>query len=1250
MNYKTSLLEQWEAKLAPLLRAGRIRWLTETPLTVPEVEQIEAEIRLLIQRYSLRSSTERLGRTCPATFAVYLAYKAAHNPSRSLWQYLARTFNVKESDLQNARWGATFLRILKRFGLPTVEEGHKYVQTMRLHGGIPAYSLPDFFEHVVLLSLEHPEYSGLPLEEALKRIKQRWEYKYAIDQPVRLWLEEGQGARWFAQLREAVQKIWQGEPVDPAPLPPYVWDALYQYLTRRGELRAQQEARRGWRPPRLLYRGDDVFLVYLPEQRLRQRPATLYQWVIEVGETALTRRMRVRRRGAEAWIAEAEEALSSLPAGKGEFTVTLQALMEQGGEWMSVRRWRLRGIAHQLPLMAFRYEDGQALLPATVLPSTVSWLLVPEGHRIHIVPEARKRVVEEPFVFPEGWHGAAYDLHEASAVEVYDAQGNLLGRLPVEEYRQPRLEGKALTPAPDGAPWFIGQAPILWLPVRPLAKGQTPESVLAQWRIRLQSDEQAHPEGLWQNRDFAGEQVVEQDNGLWLRVLLNPPLSRSVQLIAGRFRLECSGPGLPYWSTSFFVWPHIEIRHLKPCYSPTAQEGPPEIALWFSLQGRIKAAGEGVAVRPKGKGLFEVRVAPENSAALLHLELPEASLAALPLRLPLPRPQWRVVTWPEAETWSVRPVPISLDRLLAHLDKPSQPPVLALNLPCTEVRSLHLRLVDLENQDGEEALRRIEGEELSRQGSVVLLDLRRLSDDLRKAKENPRVLFLGLEAIWQTEGEEHRALLLRLTQGIHLKVPPWLEYRPDGVWLHWYEPSPLRHRRAFLWSRWQPWMRPLVLALPDQAQPGESAGWWMTLLEQEGIPISLPPGKYDLLFTTALPWERIAPPREPPTEHPALVSVQTVSPEEHLHRLKQRREKAKPGQAFRLTFEQAAIADDLGDTKQRAEALKWLNSHWRDASPKLLLALHRWLEPRDALSAKSIRYYLYRLPILKKAQTITLGVTPQEARAFLGDYFTPLLNNPNVPLKPEAAALFLELSDDPAVVSIALHRLLTAQGDRWEERALAFLLQAIAGLTLTPEDAADFLLLEKVPEQQREGWLGYLLQTPPTSARQALLHALAQRDAFPQYLVRPGYWVCSDAGWGRIERIRVQGEETDLWVREPNRDAAVVLEVRLRAGDEAGTDNQKEEWAWLDWGQRRIQLRAQPDDEPLKQAWVCTKCRRFLSRSVDIVREEHTRAAHRGLSPAFAPVTLPARWRPEQAYFSAHPPQDVFACEEETQP
>ncbi len=127
-------------------------------------------------------------------------------------------------------------------------------------------------------------------------------------------------------------------------------------------------------------------------------------------------------------------------------------------------------------------------------------------------------------------------------------------------------------------------------------------------------------------------------------------------------------------------------------------------------------------------------------------------------------------------------------------------------------------------------------------------------------------------------------------------------------------------------------------------------------------------------------------------------------------------------------------------------------------------------------------------------------------------------------------------------------------------------------------------------------------------------------------MIQAGTWLLCDAGWARIERMVLpSGEVATGSVR---RTAPARLLATLRPGTDA-------EVIEIDLIERRLVF------EEAERVFVCGRCNTFISRDLNLLLNQHNRAAHGGTGPRYRQAQQ-NKWTLSRCVFSAQPPANVF--------
>ncbi|GAB4456346.1 MAG: hypothetical protein Kow0070_06260 [Anaerolineales bacterium] len=1118
-------LQDWENLLSPHL--SNIELLSEMPLDRAAHTQLEQVLADFVQRHGLTEATRRLRQDYPAAFVAYLAFKAAFNEDRGFWDNVARAIGLESPQPlfhPAHHWGQTFLEIIEAH--PNLRQfrgdwGHEYLTPIRLHGGIPAFSLPDFFQYILLPSLEKAPYDGLEDAEALHQLLNHYAAQLFVDDVVRHFFHHSgdAGLSFFSKCRRMARLAGAGQPL-PAPaelgLRPYVVQAFETYQARQ----TTPALRR--RRPRLFFDPyAPGFRIVLPPQPLnleqagQRLEARLFD--PESGETYATQpSLRPVRQGQDWFSPEVEwtleEPLPSVQAGlfpAGQetplYTYTLRLLPPPGYP----------------PLVVFDYEKTRQVSLAPSLPARDLWLLCPADCELHAEPAARCIESLPPFAPPwQGWQASAWNLSETRLLRLLHEGQDVCPPISVSRPLEPSLSPSSLPPhvlAVEEKPLY-NAAPQVCLP---LQNPVSPAAELDAWTLRLESRYAARPQGKWEAKASDLPFVIEDGEA---RLSLADWLGEQP---IGTYHLSLEQRGRLVSELPFRVCAGIQISSLRPYYLPDAN-GAGEVSFQVHLPAGVSLYAEDdettLFPRPSGEGVG-VRVSPRASQANLRLELPAVPEAIrLPLRVAVPRLRWALMLEKGAAIeWTHQPVARSLAELLQ-----ANQPRLRVELPLMDsakpLAALHLTAPGVDRP-----LQAPESRSLSAQW--LEFNLAGFSDTLRAHPEES-VFEFRLELL--DAGQELNITLpvLRLSRPLEIQTCH-MEATPDGGWtLHWYEPRPLRHRRLRVWSLWQPWLDPIEIPLPDDAPPSDSApspGWWMTPLPPE---VSLPPAHYRAEFVAVAPYEKNPLSPLPP---PHALTIEMLTPQARLTQLESVLPEKKPSLAFARHFEKLCVYHSLGWRDKVQEEIQGCLAHWRDASLIHLEALVRWLgEYESKENCRAFLMYLFREENLKRLEE------ERHPPEFVQRYLNNLRDARTI--HPESARHVLKLAREPEVILRALQLLLTSSAE--ESRRVFWDLLAQGRLSET--DAA--ALLKDSPDFAR-----HLLQESPASPmRTRLLRALSRHMDLPEYLVKVGYSVLCDAGWGRILEIRGAQRENLFFPTEET--PTLVIEFLHWAGQTAELD------------------------------------------------------------------------------------------------
>jgi hypothetical protein len=1208
-NTRMSLTD-WEKTLSAY--CAHVAHLSEIPLTPFDIDQIGQHLKALLKRTQANQLKDQITRY-RSTWVVYMAAIAARNDDLGYWDALAASLGVSGAKLPTTFIGSAFLRAVEQIGLPdyTNVGGYRYVTPIRLHGGIPAYSLPDFFEHVLMPAVRERELADLTPAEQIASILARPTVEFFVDSPVRNYLKYGgkTAIEFFAACTNMARVVLHTHDLPSSQtlgLPSYVVAAFQDFMEARLQVTQGQKRLRA---PRLLldpYSSVELFRLELPAEPVdADRSTWRHHWTISLAEGASSahpqiERVRVRRIGYDQTTEPRTVALDFPP---GQVRIEFWATAPEEDEATKpelIGRWAVSLVPAlgQAPLLAFRAPVGQSVRTDLTLPAERLWLLYPRWVQIGLIGNGRcTQQFSELIGNWSDWQIEEWDLSDATAL-VLESKHNAEWRFAIRgQTQEPRLEGgerlSEVNNAED-APFYVGEPPHLRLP-RLLDLATADE--LKMWRVTVSSRWAAYPAlpeaAPRPLADWAQHVTVKEDGVVFplAAILGTKPM--------GLYTVAIEGPHKMRSTMRLYVWPEVALRDWRPHYLPGPQGAEPvvfSITVPHEHRVVVQPGTEGIEVKLDGDAnCYKITVAPNSSEAPLFLEAPQPG--GEPIRLALhvrvARLRWKLTTEDRGGEWSTTPIRLPVDGLVQ-----SQSSYLTLELDADVWPACKLMLNDASIND--DSLQEGDWHKPQHGQQRLHIRLAEYTDTLRRLTDCPIFGFA-----LRVSGNELDARLPLLYLNRNLEVTAvLLDWTPDGVTrLHWEARHRLRNRRVRLWSAWQPWTQPHEFSIPDEVATTE-------LSEEPGsgkfeLPISLPRGWYWISLRTAPAWEQLAAPPEPTV---GVLLAQDVDADWRLLELEADN---TPGNIYANHFERACIYATQKVDHHLAQEIQWLNAHWADADPGHLFALWKWLMTRDAATARAVRIRMYAPEKLREV------LTNEAFTALRGQYLEGFTATKAI--KPESALLVLDSRLHPQIENHAL----TVLMKRRQPRSVTHLVETVAQGGMSERDALALLQLD-AEFAVRE------LRSQPNSPVQARM-ILALLPLVPSIqLVALGDWVHTEAGWGRIDKILADGVERQWF--DPEADTP-HLKVLLRPGQ-----NETQISVMLD-----TKTIAFPQRLTLYQCAKESGCNGFVSTWLDDVTYQHNRSSHLGIGTAYRTLSTNTwRYRSQPTY-SRQRPADPFA-------
>jgi len=1039
-------LDQWEKRLAPYF-GRQLRMIGEIPILRQEMEDMAAGVRGCIQRQGLPRATEILDAQYPYTYLVFLTAFGAYNTARDYWGALGEEIGAAREHLFNHHWHQRYLEKVKRRGLRYFEETEsatRYVTTIRYHGGIPVYSLADYFRHFVMPSVERPELAEVSAQQALTVLLRT---AHNVDSPVINFLENsgGLGEAFFEACRQLARHYHQQDEVLPAvnlDLPERVVRAFENFVQDE-LLPAEGEAKLRLRKPVLLFTADPTasahLYVRLPEQEIPLRFAEgRLEW--RIGWPGLAQELRrpcqIRMRRQHVVVEEDYLPVNAVPQ---RVQAALMFIPGDASE-KPLRRWLLplMATASAEQALAFR-ADGAALRPGEPLPAEEVLLVYPADIELKVEGGASGPSHHLGHLYGawSGWQANGWDLSQAWSVQML-RQGHpvgeplpVAGKLPVPELLGTPLRYNA---DPGGTQLYLGEPPTLRIPLRadiPLNRA------LARWQLDLRSSWSAQPVIQQSSPLEQFQNIITVQEG-WAHVPLSHFLGSAP---IGTYTLCLRRPFEEEIEFHFRMWPKLMVVGLKQTIFPTTEGSEAQIITLrlpeeASCEAQTGAAGLEIAHKDYG---WEVTIPPEGIRADIDLIWGQTAGEAIrvPVYIPIPRLRWALALDQDQGQlqWSTRLIQRPIDQILQ-----SKSAALHISMHGLETAyRLSLEVVDVDSGQ----VRQSE----SFQKTPFAPDWQRLSLGKMRDTLSHAGSLVRLDLIYQEkrESEEIGIPLMLLSRqlevsDVELQTIGELRWR-----LTWKQRYPVRNRRVLIQPAWQPWQEAWEFQIPDEQADNLILG-----------NIGLIPARYQLHFYTA---PKDAPPLKAMPLDAKVVCIDLCTPEERLAELEAQTHNAVAHQidetVFRSALESACIYEDLAQPQPRDEKLsKLTKSIIHITNLPLLLGFFRWLEEHNVQSPFNsiLRRYMFKQELVQQILARYRKDNP-DLRAYLS--YVPKVRN----IYTESAYLIARQCDHPGILIACLQCLLQKE----DPRLLPFIAEMIVGARLSNEDAADLLA-------QKPGW------------------------------------------------------------------------------------------------------------------------------------------------------------------------------------
>lgn len=1155
-----------ELHYSPQLRG--VELVGEIPILKDEISLLAGLFRDVFLRHSPKEALEAIAEGAPASFVIFLVGQGVYGYNGGdYWSSVEEALGCKTGYI----FGQAFERIIRSRRLAFFEELQKksarYVSLILAHGGIPVYSLDDYFSNYVLTSVNRPQYMGLEGEEALNALLSS-SVVTTTDKPVTHFLEYGGKVALdiFNRSRRLLLEWQAGQTistVEDMGLPRHMVEHFLNWVKTKDTIATSIKSNRNrlQRPDFCLDPwGLGVFLK-LPPQSVPLLDAPDCRWIIQTGNSTKEIPIEIDSQGYTRETTIRIDIVSDICIVK----------FVQGNKEFE---WKFDS-----PNLIFVFDPKQGSFSSRFTNNEV-WVIYPREMECTIT-EGNGYQIEELPSLPGTWRSLkaeGWELTNARKI-TFSAQGTPVKVYEIKQHewmQPPFLSGgtRIRTNLHGNDTLFIGSPPRVRIPV---LDGIDLPDLLDRWRISIKPVGLADPETPLQARLSELPDAALSISSYGVDILLEHESLLNIRP-AGVFQIIMWGPLGQDVTYKIACWPECDISGIEELHIPDRQGALPiqiEISAGLLDQLEFGDGKKDFNIRNTRPGFFSVTVPPEKSRINMKIvrEMREGILS-IPLEFRVRRLRWQLITQDLLEAWSDNLLEVGAESFVQM-----RSPLLLVSIPGLDSESvdLYLRLLDLNSNE----LLRIDPARRNQKhsGDFWRFDLNVLQSNLRES--SAPILRLELVARGIAQDNQIQLPVVSFTRSIEIQKISMNLQEDDSKYaldLRWHEPSPLQNRCIHLWSLWRPWEPVLRIGIPDNAQNQH-----IIYLNKD----EFPGGEYYLGFAIVDPWVSAPPPADPPEEGEPGSFIFALASEKRLAQLE------KHAQSFEDHLELLLIKSTNQNYLENTRDIQLCLSNLRYASGKQLLTFKVFLEKLEQNT------FLEQMGE-KAINADILGMLLDEVK-------TGKLTTDNISSILKYAPAVNQWSN------ASCELLLDFEDPRWRVKALQGL------VTKNPELAAKGTLvmikkggvnIEEAVELLYDNRLQIIdaLRTnyPGDTTAQKIMDFLQLYDPYSGLpMVRVGTWVRTDAGWGKIETIQDMSSHTSVEEFMENQ-GEYKLVVRLHIEIDPNLEGER---AVIDMKEKTVTF------QRAKNTYVCDHCREFMSTHRDMYKF-HIAQKHPGQYPA----------------------------------
>lgn len=1134
----------------------------------------------------------------PYSFLTFMVGMGIYEyDNEGLWPAIEQELGLST----HTRVAHTFEELLNHFGFPLFEklrdQSMRFITPLVMHGGIPIYSLDNFFEHIVLPSLQKPEYIGLTGQKLIEEMLDRTTRQ--VNKPVQYFLQfGGETAADLLSRSRKMAKAWldnkEKMTAETAGLPIHIVDAFYEWIVKNENQvsRTHASSRQRLLKPELCLDpwGLGVF-IRLPEQKLLDESIQNVEWVIDCD--GLTKNLPAQiRRQADKVVALERLFIPTKICSQYRIELNIEE---------NKFSWVLQGLSSEKPYLVFNPDHDPAPTMRDVFARQV-WLMLPLKARVEVI-SGQANCFE---VFPDlpgifgNYRAEWWDFTDTEEVllKQQDKESLSITFRRQEIVPQPKLIGGILLNDPlfkDEENFYIGNAPKLYLPTI------SDFLSLDQWSLSFTTNDNntsiKYPHISLTN--LPDDAIERQTDGSTLINLNHEYLLGENPF--GKFEIHVKGPLGMDADLNLNILTGLIAHGLEKIYMAEAGEGSPLVHtnLKHLANDHIEPANQQdkMWTAPKLSRFLNVDFQPKrHNFDLIYVHrLNNQDAIRIPFHIRIKRIRWRFVSGESAdENWNEWPIFLSV-----HDFQKAQTPFLLLDLPIQEdeLQTMNLEITDLK---GEVIKNQIlfDPQKKYHTKRFWRIDLSPLSDlinliDLTMLRGQ---LVIQLSA----HSSLRKVPILRISKQLDLEIQDVRISENNDFYqidINLYERNHQNNRVVYFWSTYRDWEDPFMEKLPDHAV--DSTTMYISKKSLSGC-------QYKVHIDVRDPWLPINPTSCPdPLVFKNVMEVNFQSPSRRLIQLKN---DLLEYNQFSGRLEGYLLAQSLGLQNDYMENLIWCGKHLHRTSYKGFQKFIEILTTNYTKEELSGIYTQLLSPInIKRLWEFSTENDEQKNEVYKFLSQIPQTVKWSIESSKEIAQF-----QQPIIQKRAINNLL----DLDKLSGIQTVIKAMEAGNISKNEAMSHLY------NVRHETLQYLNENPSSFNSLVAKYLTDYNPLSGVREVRVGTSVKTNAGWGKIQNIEnldTHQSVNSFYEGDDNYRFEVRLHIYLLIGQRHGLDNG--ELVRVNLRKKEIRFLGN-----VKYLFKCPYCDHFISGNKTVMlihlSAEHQKS-HIEFSPmAYSPIEL----------------------------